>query len=70
MAAGFQLSEYWMPGFGRRETMWEAHARHTAEVLNEINPHYIRSRPFFPAPGTPLYTQVRKPGLVSTVVTP
>ena len=56
MAAGFQLSEYWMPGLGGI-AVWEDHARHTAQVLNEINPHYIRSRPFFPAPGTPLYTQ-------------
>jgi len=53
MQAGFQLSEYWMPGLGGRE-MWENHARHTAAILNEINPNYIRSRPFFPAPGTPL----------------
>ena len=53
MQAGFQLSEYWMPGLGGRE-MADNHARHTAVVLNEINPHYIRSRPFFPAPGTPL----------------
>lgn len=53
MQAGFQLSEYWMPGLGGRE-MADNHARHTAAVLNEINPHYIRSRPFFPAPGTPL----------------
>jgi radical SAM superfamily enzyme YgiQ (UPF0313 family) len=59
MAAGFQLSEYWMPGLGGKD-MWEAHARHTAQVLNEINPHYIRSRPFFPAPGTPLYTRYQQ----------
>ena len=51
--AGFQLSEYWMPGLGGRE-MADQHARNTAAVLNEINPHYIRSRPFFPAPNTPL----------------
>jgi radical SAM superfamily enzyme YgiQ (UPF0313 family) len=56
MAAGFQLSEYWMPGLGGKD-LWEDHAEHTADVLNEINPHYIRSRPFFPAPGTPLYRQ-------------
>ena len=54
MQAGFQLSEYWMPGLGG-QTMWEAHARHTARVLNAIGPHYIRSRPFFPIPGSPLY---------------
>jgi len=54
MQAGFQLSEYWMPGLGGK-AMWEAHARNTARVLNEIDPHYIRSRPFFPVPGTPLF---------------
>jgi len=60
MAAGFQLSEYWMPGLGG-STGWQAHARETARVLNEINPHYIRSRPFFPHPGTPLFdTYARK----------
>ncbi len=53
MEAGFQLSEYWMPGLGGK-AMWENHARNTARVFNEINPHYIRSRPFFPIPGTPL----------------
>jgi radical SAM superfamily enzyme YgiQ (UPF0313 family) len=51
--AGFQLSEYWMPGLGGKE-MWENHARNTARVLNEINPHYIRSRPFNLPPGTPM----------------
>lgn len=54
MSAGFQLSEYWMPGLGGKAG-WKAHATETARVLNEINPHYIRSRPFFPHPGTPLF---------------
>ena len=54
MEAGFQLSEYWMPGLGGKD-MWEKHAKNTARVLNEINPHYIRSRPFFPIAGTPLH---------------
>ncbi|MBT8341354.1 MAG: radical SAM protein [Desulfatitalea sp.] len=53
MAAGFQLSEYWMPGLGGRQ-MWEQHARNTALVLNQINPHFIRSRPLNTVPGTPL----------------
>ncbi len=53
MAAGFQLSEYWMPGLGGKK-MWQQHAKNTARVMNEINPHYIRSRPFFPSPGSPL----------------
>jgi radical SAM superfamily enzyme YgiQ (UPF0313 family) len=58
MAAGFQLSEYWMPGLGGR-AMWENHARNTAGVLNAINPHYIRSRPLHPAPATPLEEWIR-----------
>ena len=56
MEAGFQLSEYWMPGLGGKEG-WEAHARNTAQVLNAINPHYIRSRPFVPSPGTPIFEE-------------
>jgi histone acetyltransferase (RNA polymerase elongator complex component) len=56
MQAGFQLSEYWMPGLGGNQ-FWEAHARNTARVLNEINPNYIRSRPFYPSPGTPLFEE-------------
>jgi len=58
MAAGFQVSEYWMPGLGGRD-LSEQHARNTARVLNAINPHYIRSRPFRPIPGTPMYDQFR-----------
>ncbi|MGD9006567.1 MAG: radical SAM protein [Desulfobacteraceae bacterium] len=58
MAAGFQVSEYWMPGLGGKAD-WQNHAKHTARVLNEINPHYIRSRPFFPMPGTPLYDDLQ-----------
>jgi radical SAM superfamily enzyme YgiQ (UPF0313 family) len=55
--AGFQLSEYWMPGLGGR-THSADHARNTARVLNAIDPHYIRSRPFHPWPGTPLQTDI------------
>jgi radical SAM superfamily enzyme YgiQ (UPF0313 family) len=54
MQAGFQVSEYWMPGLGGKE-MWQNHAMNTARVLNQIDPHYIRSRPFYPIPGTPLH---------------
>lgn len=54
LQAGFQLSEYWMPGLGGK-AMWASHAANTAKVLNQINPHYIRSRPFYTIPGTPLY---------------
>lgn len=58
MAAGFQVSEYWMPGLGGRD-LSDQHARNTARVLNAINPHFIRSRPFRPLPGTPMYDQFR-----------
>lgn len=57
MAAGFQVSEYWMPGLGGKEFS-HAHARGTAAALSEINPHYIRSRPFYVIPGTPIEKQV------------
>ncbi len=43
MEAGFELSEYLMPGLGGRER-WEEHARGSAAVLNRVNPHFIRLR--------------------------
>ena len=59
LQAGFELSEYWMPGLGGKE-LWQPHAKNTARVLNQINPHYIRSRPFIAIPGTPLYDAIQK----------
>jgi radical SAM superfamily enzyme YgiQ (UPF0313 family) len=53
LQAGFELSEYIMPGLGGQEK-WEQHARGTARVLNAINPHFIRLRTLFVVPGTPL----------------
>lgn len=67
MAAGFQVSEYWMPGLGGK-SMWKAHADNTARVLNAINPHYIRSRPFRPIPGTLIQEQVQQGKI--TLLTP
>ena len=58
MAAGFELSEYVMPGLGGRER-WQQHARNTARVLNEINPHFIRLRTLHLVPGTPLYQKAK-----------
>ncbi|RLF16153.1 MAG: radical SAM protein [Thermoprotei archaeon] len=52
--AGFELSEYVMPGLGGADR-WREHALNTAKVLNEINPHYIRVRSLVPRKGTPLY---------------
>jgi radical SAM superfamily enzyme YgiQ (UPF0313 family) len=55
-AAGFQLSEYWMPGLGGKEH-WRQHAENTARVLTAIDPDYIRSRPFIPRRGTPIFEE-------------
>lgn len=57
IAAGFQVSEYWMPDLGGRERRRQ-HAENTASALTAINPHYIRSRPLVPRPGTPLFEEV------------
>jgi radical SAM superfamily enzyme YgiQ (UPF0313 family) len=55
--AGFELSEYWMPGLGGK-ALSRRHAVQTAGVLSAIDPHYIRSRPFYPFPGTLLAKQI------------
>ena len=57
--AGFELSEYWMPGLGGK-AMSEQHARSTTRVLNEINPDFIRSRKFVPRKATPLFEEWKK----------
>lgn len=57
--AGFELSEYVMPGLGGKK--WsEQHAKNTASVLNEINPDFIRSRPYIPRKGTPLFEEYER----------
>jgi radical SAM superfamily enzyme YgiQ (UPF0313 family) len=55
--AGMELSEYVMPGLGGQE-MWKEHARETAKVLNEINPHFIRLRSLRVPPRIPLYKKL------------
>ena len=57
--AGFEVSEYIMPGLGGREK-WEQHARTSARVLNQINPRFIRLRTFHPIPGTPMYEKAEQ----------
>jgi radical SAM superfamily enzyme YgiQ (UPF0313 family) len=52
--AGFEYSLYVLLGIGGEER-WEQHARGTAEVLNQIDPHFIRVRTFIPQPHSPLY---------------
>jgi radical SAM superfamily enzyme YgiQ (UPF0313 family) len=54
--AGFELSEYVMPGLGGRDAS-ERHVEGTARVLNAIDPHYTRVRSFILIPGTPLFAE-------------
>jgi radical SAM superfamily enzyme len=51
--AGFELSQYVMPGLGGRAASHQ-HALNTARVLNAIDPHFTRVRTLMLAPGTPL----------------
>lgn len=60
LEAGFQLSEYVIPGLGGREH-WEDHALETARVLNLIDPDFIRMRPLVVNPFTELH-QLRTSG--------
>lgn len=59
LEAGFELSVYVMPGLGGK-SRWVQHAENTARVLNEINPHFIRLRPFVPRPNTPILETYQK----------
>ena len=52
--AGFELSEYFMPGVGGKEYSRE-NVVESARVLNATNPTFIRIRSTVPSPGTPLY---------------
>ncbi len=54
--AGFELSEYVMPGLGGREGS-QQHVEGTARVLNAVDPHYTRVRSLILAPGTPLHQE-------------
>ena len=54
--AGFELSEYVMPGLGGKGASRQ-HVQGTAKVLNAIDPHYIRVRSLMLVPGTPLWDE-------------
>ncbi len=53
VTAGFELSEYVMPGLGGME-LSKAHADETASALVAIDPDFIRLRTTAVIPGTPL----------------
>jgi hypothetical protein len=57
VAAGMELSEYVMPGLGG-QALWKEHAAATADVLNQINPHFIRLRSLRIPKRVPLYTML------------
>jgi coproporphyrinogen III oxidase-like Fe-S oxidoreductase len=52
--AGFEVSLYVLVGIGG-EAKWQEHASETAQVLNEINPDFIRVRTLTPQPDTPVF---------------
>lgn len=55
--AGFELSEYVMPGLGGKKFS-KNHALSTAKVLNQIDPDYIRMRPLYVYPGSGIYKMI------------
>lgn len=57
--AGFELSEYFIPGLGGRKFTVE-NAVETAKVLNAINPSFIRIRTVTPVPGTDLFRMMEE----------
>jgi radical SAM superfamily enzyme YgiQ (UPF0313 family) len=59
MAAGFDLSEYYMPGIGGRER-WRENAIESARVLSAVNPTFIRLRSAVPLPGTGLHDAMER----------
>jgi radical SAM superfamily enzyme YgiQ (UPF0313 family) len=56
--AGFEVSLYVLAGIGG-EARWTQHAEGTADVLNRVDPHFIRIRTYVPTPGSPLCDQVQ-----------
>jgi len=56
-AAGIELSIYFMPGVGGR-TLKEDNALETADVINKVNPDFVRIRTFSPQLGTGLMDDI------------
>ena len=59
VASGISLCEYVIPGLGGDRWSRE-HAVETANVLNQINPDFIRLRSLQVRPGTGLYDRMKK----------
>ncbi len=56
--AGIQLSEYIVIGLGGKKRTKE-HIDKTVEVLNKINPDFIRIRTFLPKINTPILNEIK-----------
>ena len=63
--AGFEYSLYLLLGIGG-EDRWEQHARGSAEVLNQVDPDFIRVRTLIPQPNSALYDAMVKGDFEST----
>ncbi len=57
--SGFQLSLYVILGIGGEER-WRQHALNTAQVLNQVAPHFVRLRTYIMQQGTPLAEEVER----------
>jgi radical SAM superfamily enzyme YgiQ (UPF0313 family) len=57
LEAGIELSEYVVLGLGGKERTKE-HITETTEVLNQINPDFIRVRTFLPKVNTPILKEI------------
>ena len=55
--AGIELSEYIMLGIGGKDRTKD-HIRETVDVLNKINPDFIRIRTFLPKINTPILEEI------------
>ena len=61
--SGISLCFYVMPGLGGKKYS-KQHVEGTANVLNQVNPDYIRIRTFQPIPGTPIWNMIEKGELI------
>ncbi|MCX5894026.1 MAG: radical SAM protein, partial [Deltaproteobacteria bacterium] len=59
--AGIELNAYVILGLGGREQT-ASHARETARVLNDMQPHVVRLRTLVPKINTPLFWRISRPG--------
>jgi radical SAM superfamily enzyme YgiQ (UPF0313 family) len=57
-AAGMELSAYYMPGLGGRE-LWRENALETADLMNQVDPDFIRLRTLAVPDRAALYDDMR-----------